>query len=85
MYMIIYDVEKVNPIKRDNFKRLAEVRTNKAIKAITSIGKLASANYHCTEHDFAEICSALTVAVESMKSAYDEQVKFSGFCFSDEA
>lgn len=71
--MIIYEAEKMNEVKHDNFKRLAKARINKALFAINQLGKLASSNYHCTEEEFEQVASALTISVEAMKTAYTEK------------
>lgn len=60
-------VSKVNPNEtpRDRFTRLATARTNKAIKAIASIGKLNGKNYAHTGEDVKKIEAAITSALES--------------------
>ena len=52
--------------KAARFKRLAEARTNKALKAIRLIGNLTGANYQSTEEQRHAISDALKDATDEM-------------------
>lgn len=59
--------------KREKFKRLAELRTNNAIKQIQLIGNLSNKNnYEYTEEDVKKIFKALREEIELAEK------KFSG-------
>ena len=45
--------------KRDKFVRLADLRTNKVLKQVQSIGKLFSSNYEYSGEDWKKIRAAI--------------------------
>jgi hypothetical protein len=55
-----------NETKEERFVRLANARTGKAIKAISSIGKLGGANYTSTPDQRRRIEDVLEEAIETM-------------------
>jgi hypothetical protein len=56
---------------RERFVRLAEARTNKAVKAIEVIGNLANrAVYPSTDDDAAQIIGELSAAVDKCKARF---------------
>lgn len=58
--------------RRANFVRLAESRTNKAIKAIRGIGNLSNkSSYEFTETDVRDIVSALNKEITSLRSRFE--------------
>ena len=58
--------------RRSNFVRLAESRTNKAIKAIRGIGNLSNrSSYEFTEADVRDIVSALNKEIATLKSRFE--------------
>lgn len=57
--------------KKENFKRLAESRTEKAIDEIRKIGNLANTNnYSYTKEQVEKIFNALNEAIEDTKKKY---------------
>lgn len=65
--------------RRDKFIKLAEARTNNAIKQIKLIGNLSNrGNYSYTEKDVDKICKALHTEMRTMKARFDEGEKISG-------
>lgn len=62
--------------KRAKFIELADKRTNTALSAIRSIGKLANSNgYSFSEKDANAITNELTAAVESIQNRFDAAIK----------
>ncbi len=62
--------------KRSNFVRLAESRTENALRYIRSIGKLANKNsYDYTEEDYKIIFKALESALRDSKSKFEGKKK----------
>ena len=58
--------------RRDKFVKLAESRTNNAIKQIKLIGNLSNrGNYSYTEKDVDKIYNALQKEIKLMRSRYD--------------
>lgn len=60
-----------NESKADRFRRLANMRVPKALKAITVIGNLSGSGYESTKEQREAITSALGKAVESLKQKLD--------------
>ena len=59
---------------RDNFKRLAEQRVNKAIKQLRLIGNLSNrSNYDYTDKDVDKIFSALMSELRASKARFTEK------------
>lgn len=57
--------------RREKFIKLAEARTNNAIKQIKLIGNLSNrGNYSYTEKDVDKICKALHTEIKSMKDRF---------------
>jgi len=71
--------ENANETKEQKFKRLAEVRINKALDKIRLIGNLASPQYAYTPVDIERIMLALNNSVaeveEKFKSVLDRKRK----------
>ena len=64
---------------RENFIRLAEGRTEKAIKAIRVLGNLSNpTNYSYTEKDVEEIFSALSEELKTAKALFKKSVYSNG-------
>jgi hypothetical protein len=62
--------------KSDKFHRLAEARTNRAINAISSIGKLSNRiHYDFEERDVKAIFGALKDALEDTRSKFELSIK----------
>jgi hypothetical protein len=60
--------------KRERFVRLAEARTEKAIKAIRVIGNLSNrSNYSYSDEDVREISTALQSEITSLRSRFKLQ------------
>ena len=60
--------------KRQNFVRLAEARTQRAMKAIRVIGNLSNrGSYHYTENDVREIVQALQNELTALKTRFSLQ------------
>jgi len=57
-------------VKQGNFTRLARSRTNKAINALKSIGKLSAANYESTEDQRAKMFAAIEEALKNSKASF---------------
>ena len=58
--------------RRSNFVRLAEARTNKAIKSIRAIGNLSNrSSYEFSEADVREMVSALNKEIATLKSRFE--------------
>ncbi len=56
---------------RENFVRLAESRTEKALKAITIIGNLSNlTNYSYTEKDVNQIFNALNEEIKATRNRF---------------
>lgn len=67
--------------KSDNFKRLAEKRTDSALKTIRSIGKLSNpSHYEYSDEEVAKIYAALRQELDDMKTRFSvNKRKQSGF------
>ena len=64
---------------RENFIRLAESRTEKAIKAIRVLGNLSNpTNYSYTEKDVEEIFSALNNELKTAKALFTKSSSSNG-------
>jgi hypothetical protein len=64
---------------RDNFIRLAESRTEKAIKAIRVLGNLHNpTNYSYTEKDVDEIFSALNNELKTARALFRKGISSNG-------
>lgn len=62
--------------QRENFVRLAEARTNKALKIISIIGNLSNRNnYQYDQKDVAKIFSALEQEINKTKLRFQSQLK----------
>ena len=62
--------------KRSNFIRLAESRTDNALRYIKSIGKLANkSSYEYNEKDYKAIFSALEAAIREAKNNFQGKKK----------
>ena len=62
--------------KEDNFVRLAEARTNKALKSIELIGNLSNrSSYEYSQTQVDAIFSALQSAVSTQKSKFKNSSK----------
>ena len=59
--------------KADKFKRLASKRTNNAIKAISSIGKLSTSAYEYTPEQVEKIFAAIGQACDEAKSKFEKK------------
>lgn len=58
--------------RRSNFVRLAEARTNKAIKSVRAIGNLSNrSSYEFSEADVRDIVSALNKEIATLKSRFE--------------
>jgi len=59
---------------RDNFKRLAEQRVNKAIKQLRLVGNLSNrSNYDYTEKDVEKIFSTLGTELKASRARFTEK------------
>jgi len=70
--------EKANATKakkQENFKRIAEKRTNKAIKAIMLIGNLSGSNYTSDEEQVKKVIDALNGAVSVVAKSFEKTEK----------
>jgi hypothetical protein len=64
---------------RENFIRLAESRTEKAIKAIRVLGNLSNpTNYSYTEKDVEEIFSALSEELRTARALFKKSINSNG-------
>ena len=62
----------IQDTKRENFKRLAESRTENALRYIRSIGKLANKNnYEYSDEDYKKIFRALESAIRESKNNFE--------------
>ena len=64
--------------KSQRFKRLAEARTNRAIDAISSLGKLSNrAHYEFDEKDIKGIVNALKSALDETRFKFEVSLNVS--------
>ena len=62
--------------KHEKFKRLAETRTNKALKSIELLENLANtSNYDYTREDYRKILTALRNALNNLEAAFKKSEK----------
>lgn len=58
--------------RKENFKRLAEARTNKILKAITLLGNLSNKSYYdYTDKQIDAIFNAIQEELEKQKSRFE--------------
>ncbi len=69
------DAESVGESKADKFKRLAQGRTNNALKQITGIGKLATSAYEYTPEQVDKIFGALQAALDEAKGRFEKKAQ----------
>lgn len=63
--------KKLNETKRDNFVRLAEKRTQKAVYAIENLSSLSDTrNYDYSDVDVKKILEALNDSLNQVKAAF---------------
>lgn len=62
--------------KQDNFKRIAESRTNKIINGITSLGNLSNSSYYeYTPEQIDAIFQAIQNELDIQRCKFDETAK----------
>ena len=62
--------------RHDAFKRLAEKRVTKALRAIESVSKLSDPkNYTYTDEDIKKICSVLDNEIQKLKQSFSTENK----------
>ena len=72
-------MEKIESNKA-KFKRIANIRTNNALKALRSLAKLSnSRNYEFTKTDISKIYSAINNEVRIGKAMFDKNLKDNQF------
>lgn len=59
-----------NETKEDKFKRLGKARTNRALTAISSIGKLSGSSYASTDEQRAAIFRAIRKATDDAEASF---------------
>lgn len=59
--------------KADKFIRLANKRTNNAIKQITGIGKLSTSAYEYTDDQIVKIFDALQTTLDTARSKFEKK------------
>lgn len=65
---------------KDKFKRIANIRTNNALKALRSLSKLSnSRNYDFTKTDIHKIYQAINNEVRIGKAMFDKNLKDNEF------
>jgi hypothetical protein len=58
--------------RHDAFKRLAEKRVIKALRAIESVSKLSDPkNYTYTDEDIKKVCSVLDNEIQKLKQSFE--------------
>ena len=61
----------MNSDKRENFKRIAEARTNKIIHLITLLGNLSNRSYYeYTQKDITAIFDAIQVELDAQRAKF---------------
>ena len=66
--------ERNKDIKKENFKRLANVRVNNALRGIRALTNLANTNnYSYTADDYKKILQLLKLNINSLKKSFKSQ------------
>lgn len=66
--------ERNKDIKKENFKRLANIRVNNTLKAIRILTNLANTNnYSYTADDYKKILQLLKLNINSLKKTFKSQ------------